>query len=81
MLDNSVIFGYEKLTTGLPAFVNCTAQTLTEDQVLVLPPKLTILEILEEPESLSRRSGRIAAWPFGIDDLGRRLQSLEPSQP
>jgi len=50
MLDNSVIFGYERLTTGLPAFLNCTAQTLTEDQVMVLSPKLTILEILEDVE-------------------------------
>ncbi|MGA2651832.1 MAG: HDOD domain-containing protein [Terracidiphilus sp.] len=50
MLDNSVIFGIEKLTTGLPAFVNCTTQTLTEDQVLVLPPRLAILEILEDVE-------------------------------
>jgi c-di-GMP-related signal transduction protein len=50
MLDNSVIFGYEKLTTGLPAFLNCTAQTLTEEHVLVLSPKLTILEILEDVE-------------------------------
>jgi c-di-GMP-related signal transduction protein len=50
MLDNSVIFGYEKLTTGLPAFLNCTEQTLTEEHVLVLSPKLTILEILENVE-------------------------------
>jgi len=50
MLDNSVIFGLEKLTTGLPAFVNCTTQTLTEDHVLVMSPELTILEILEDVE-------------------------------
>ena len=29
MLDNMVIFGLEKLTGGLPAFVNCTAEALT----------------------------------------------------
>jgi EAL and modified HD-GYP domain-containing signal transduction protein len=50
MLDNSVIFGLEKLTIGLPAFVNCTVDTLMEDQVLVMPPRLTILEILEDIE-------------------------------
>jgi hypothetical protein len=30
MLDNTVMFGLEKLTGGLPAFVNCTAEALTE---------------------------------------------------
>jgi c-di-GMP-related signal transduction protein len=83
MLDNSVIFGYEKLTTGLPAFVNCTAQTLTEDQVLVLPPKLTILEILEDVEptpsvieacaNLKRRGFRLAlddfVWKADLEPL------------
>jgi c-di-GMP-related signal transduction protein len=29
MLDNTVMFGLEKLTGGLPAFVNCTAESLT----------------------------------------------------
>jgi EAL and modified HD-GYP domain-containing signal transduction protein len=50
MLDNSVIFGLEKLTSGFPAFVNCTAQALTEEFVRVLPPSMTILEILEDVE-------------------------------
>jgi len=47
MLDNSVLFGMDKLTGGLPAFVNCTAQALTERLVDVLPPSMTVLEILE----------------------------------
>ena len=38
MLDNSVLFGMDKLTGGLPAFINCTAQALTERLVDVLPP-------------------------------------------
>ena len=29
MLDNTVIFGLERLTGGLPAFVNCTREALT----------------------------------------------------
>lgn len=47
MLDNSVLFGMEKLTGGLPAFVNCTAESLTERLVDVLSPSMTVLEILE----------------------------------
>ena len=47
MLDNSVLFGMDKLTSGLPAFVNCTAEALTERLVDILPPSMTVLEILE----------------------------------
>jgi EAL and modified HD-GYP domain-containing signal transduction protein len=50
MLDNSVIFGLEKLTGGLPAFVNCTREALTENLVNVLPSGMTVLEILEDIE-------------------------------
>jgi len=50
MLDNTVIFGLERLTGGLPAFVNCTREALTEDLVRVLPSGMTVLEILENLE-------------------------------
>jgi EAL and modified HD-GYP domain-containing signal transduction protein len=50
MLDNTVIFGLGNLTVGLPAFVNCTLDSLTERLVDVLPPSLTVLEILETVE-------------------------------
>ena len=52
MLDNTVIFGLEKLTVGLPAFVNCTLESLTERLVDVSPPSLTVLEILETLEPI-----------------------------
>lgn len=50
MLDNTVIFGLEKFTAGLPAFVNCTEESLTEELVQVLPASMTVLEILETVE-------------------------------
>ena len=50
MLDNSVVFGIESLTDGLPAFVNCTLDALTGDLVQLLPPRLAVLEILETVE-------------------------------
>src|ERR1035441_10286677 len=45
MLDNTVIFGLEELTHGLPAFVNCTVDSLTGEWVHVLPPRMTVLEL------------------------------------
>ena len=45
MLDNAVIFGLEWMTNGLPAFVNCTAEVLAEDLVLVLVPQMSVLAI------------------------------------
>ena len=51
MLDNTVLFGFEKLTGGLPGFVNCTAESLTGELVDVLPPQLTVLAILDTVEA------------------------------
>ena len=50
MLDNAVLFGLERLTAGLPAFVNCTLESLTGQMVEVLPSSMTVLEILESLE-------------------------------
>ena len=50
MLDNTVIFGLEKMTGGMPAFVNCTRESLIGDMVHVLPSGMTVLEILESLE-------------------------------
>jgi len=50
LLDNSVMFGLETLAAGLPAFVNCTMESLVERLVDVLPPSSTVLEILETLE-------------------------------
>ncbi|MGA3161073.1 MAG: HDOD domain-containing protein [Terracidiphilus sp.] len=51
MLDNTVVFGLEELTRGLPAFVNCTPEALAEDWVEVLPPRMTILELPSSAEA------------------------------
>ena len=83
MLDNTVLFGLERLTGGLPAFVNCTAESLTENLVHVLPPSMTVLEILENLEptadliracrKLKSLGFRLAlddfAWKAGIEPL------------
>jgi len=51
LLDDAVIFGLERYTSGLPAFVNCTAESLAEQLVNVLPPALTVLGISEQLEA------------------------------
>jgi EAL and modified HD-GYP domain-containing signal transduction protein len=50
MLDNSVAFGFDRMTSGLPAFINCTTESLIEQLVEVMPPSSTVLEILESVE-------------------------------
>jgi c-di-GMP phosphodiesterase len=50
ILDNMVVFGIEKLAGGLPAFVNCTRESLTDKLVEVLSPSMFVLEILENIE-------------------------------
>lgn len=50
MLDNTVVYGLDRLTGGLPAFVNCTGESLTENLVHILPSSMTVLEILESLE-------------------------------
>jgi EAL and modified HD-GYP domain-containing signal transduction protein len=74
MLDNTVMFGMEKLTGGLPAFVNCTREALTEDLVHVLPPDMTVLEILETleptPELVDACSKlKAAGFRLALDDF------------
>jgi c-di-GMP phosphodiesterase len=74
MLDNAVIFGLEWLTNGLPAFVNCTAESLNEDLVLVLAPHKTVLgipgsleltpKLLDSCRALKARGFRLALDDF-----------------
>ena len=74
MLDNTVIFGMDRLTGGLPAFVNCTRESLTEELVHVLPASMTVLEILENVEptpSLIAACRKLKALGFrlALDDF------------
>lgn len=47
ILDDTVLFGIEKFTGGLPAFVNCSAESISEQLVDVLPPEMTVIELNE----------------------------------
>ena len=74
ILDNMVIFSLEKLTGGLPAFVNCTLEALTDRLVEVLSPSMFVLEILENIEptpELVRACCRLktAGFRLALDDF------------
>ncbi len=74
MLDNTLVFGLERLTGGLTAFVNCTQEALTDNLVDILPPSLCVLEILETVEPTpdvidSCRSLKKAGFRLALDDF------------
>ena len=83
MLDNAVIFGLEHFTNGLPAFVTCSAEALTEQLVNVLPPRETVLgvpanlakspKLLDACRELKARGFRLAlddfTWSGNIEPL------------
>lgn len=82
MIDNTMICGLGKLTAGLPAFINCTAETLSGDHIQMLPPSLTVIEVLEDVEPSEavvkacvglRRKG----YKIALDDFEYR-PSLDP---
>jgi EAL and modified HD-GYP domain-containing signal transduction protein len=82
MLDNSVIFGLERLTGGLPAFVNCTRESLVGEMVHVLPSGMTVLEILENleptPELIDAcRKLKSEGFRLALDDFTWKPE-LEP---
>ena len=74
MLDNEVIFGLERLTNGLPAFITCTAEALTEGSVLVLTPALTVLGVPASLEPSPRlvdacRALKARGFRLSLDDF------------
>lgn len=74
VVDDAVIFGLEELSDGLPAFVNCTAEVLTGELAGVLPPHLTVLEILETVEPTpdliaACRNFKAQGYRIALDDF------------
>jgi len=74
MIDNTVLFGLAQLSSGLPAFINCTEKILTSDLVNILPPSTTVLEILEtvEPSDIvvkACRALKVAGYKLALDDF------------
>jgi EAL and modified HD-GYP domain-containing signal transduction protein len=74
MLDNAVMFGLDWLTNGMPAFVNCTAESLTENLVLVLSPQTTVLNLPPSLELTPRlldacRKLKAGGYRLALDDF------------
>ncbi len=74
VLDNSIVFGLERLTGGLPMFVNCTREALVEGLVRVLPAEHTVLELLEtlEPDAALLRAChelKASGYRIALDDF------------
>jgi EAL and modified HD-GYP domain-containing signal transduction protein len=74
MIDNAVIFGLDRLTGGLPAFINCTREALTDGYLNILPPGMAVLELeagLEPTPSLlsACRELKMAGFRLALDDF------------
>ncbi len=74
MLDNTVLFGLGRLACGLPAFINCTAETLTSTLIQILPSGMTVLEILETLEPTPAliaacRKLKVEGFRLALDDF------------
>jgi EAL and modified HD-GYP domain-containing signal transduction protein len=72
IVDNAVLFGLNKLTNGLPAFVPCTAEMLADSLVEMLPAHMTVLEIragIDPPQALvdACRELHAAGYRFALD--------------
>ena len=50
MIFDGALYGFQGLTGGHPAFINCTRESLVEGLVTLLPPG-TVLEVLETIEA------------------------------
>ncbi len=73
-MDSSLLLGTSSLAGGKRAFINCTRELLVDGLVTLLPPDLTVLEILEdvEPdEELIRACQTLVAkgYTFALDDF------------
>lgn len=77
MIDNTMIYGLSKLTAGVPAFINCTENTLESEYIQMLPAPLTVLEVLEDVEATDAvvkacRSLRRKGYKIALDDFDYR---------
>ena len=72
LLDSTVLFGLEKLTCGMPGFVKCTTEMLAGALVEMLPPAMTVLEIVK-PADVSQelmsacRNLKTAGYRLALD--------------
>jgi c-di-GMP phosphodiesterase len=82
MLDNEALFGLERLSNGLPAFISCTSEALADDLVLVLTPSLSVLGLPANVEPTPRlvdacRTLKARGFRLSLDDFAWH-EDLQP---
>jgi len=82
ILDDTVLFGLERYTNGLPGFVHCSADTLTEHLVQVLPPSMTVLVVPAHADPTPRLVEaclelKACGYRLALDDIAWHAQ-LQP---
>jgi len=75
--DAMITFDWKKLTSGKKAYVNVTRKILCDGLYAVLPPKQTVIELLEsvhaDTQTLAAvRSARAAGYQVALDDFVAR---------
>lgn len=73
-MDSSLLLGAASLTAGKRAFINCTRELLVSGFVTLLPPDLTVLEVLEDvtPDAevlRACRKLRTQGYSLAMDDF------------
>jgi EAL and modified HD-GYP domain-containing signal transduction protein len=73
MISDGVLYAFDGLTRGKPAFINCTRESLVEGLVTLLP-KQTVLEILEtiQPDRAvldACRTAKGMGYRIALDDF------------
>ena len=86
IVDDLVLFGYDRLTGGLPAFIRCSVEALADLNFHVLPSSLTVVEIphsmpvsaksIEACVELRRAGFRLALADCMTDPEGHLLLDL-----
>jgi c-di-GMP phosphodiesterase len=77
MLDNEVLFGLERLSNGMPAFIACTADALADNLVLMLTSSMTVLSVPSDVEPAPRlvdacRTLKARGFRLALDDFAWR---------
>lgn len=81
-IDNSLLWGFDQLCEGKRALVNCTREVLTKRLVEVLPPRRTVVEVLEDirPDKEvieACRSLKGKGYSIALDDI-TTMAEVEP---